>query len=158
MTSSKAECLNNFFASQSRIDISKEPDLPSDVHYRTDSRLSDVSVSDSIIYNILTSLNTDKATGPEGIGNIILKNCAQSMCVPINIIASKSFESGIFPNTWKSANVVPEYKKKGEKQSPSNYRPISLLSSMSRSLSEFYITSCMTTVLFTNYCLKRTQV
>ena len=44
--SSKAECLNNFFASPSRIDISKEPDLPRDIHYSTASRLSDVSVSD----------------------------------------------------------------------------------------------------------------
>ena len=62
----------------------------------------------------------------------MLKNCATSLCVPISIIANKSIVSGVFPTKWKSANVVPVYKKKGDKQLPSSYRPISLLSSMSK--------------------------
>ena len=37
-----------------------------------------------------------------------------------------SVKSGIFPERWKHANVVPLYKK-GDKKEPSNYRSVSLL-------------------------------
>ena len=44
-----------------------------------------------------------------------------------------SLNSGQFPNIWKKANVVPLFKK-GEKNSKTNYRPISLLSNVSKVL------------------------
>ena len=37
------------------------------------------------------------------------------------------FSDGIFPDTWKLANVIPIFKK-GDKSQPSNYRPVALLS------------------------------
>ena len=130
--SSKAECLNDLFLSQSRINPANEPCLPSNSDYKTDLRFSDIVVTEQTIHNIMTNLNTDKATGPDGISNMILKHCAQSLCVPLNIVANKSFASSTFPTRWKSANIVPVYKKKGDKQSPSSYRPVSLLCTMSK--------------------------
>ena len=40
---------------------------------------------------------------------------------------NRSFEEGIFPDIWKSADVIPILKK-GDKSQPSNYRPFALLS------------------------------
>ena len=45
---------------------------------------------------------------------------------PLRIIFSNILTTGIYPNTWKSANVTPMHKK-NDKQSIKNYRPISLL-------------------------------
>ena len=42
-----------------------------------------------------------------------------------------SFNEGIFPDFLKVANVIPIHKK-GEKLDPNNYRPISLLSYISK--------------------------
>ena len=48
------------------------------------------------------------------------------------MLFNKSFRSGIFPEMWKEANIHPIYKKKGSQSDPTNYRPISLLSTLSK--------------------------
>jgi sarcosine oxidase/L-pipecolate oxidase len=40
---------------------------------------------------------------------------------------------GVFPSKWKVSNVCPVFKN-GDKQNKSNYRPIALLSSVSKCL------------------------
>ena len=46
--------------------------------------------------------------------------------MPLAILCRASVSSGVFPKRWKSANIVPIFKK-GDKKLPSNYRSISLL-------------------------------
>ena len=48
------------------------------------------------------------------------------------MLFNKSLRSGIFPEMWKEANIHPIYKKKGSQSDPTNYRPISLLSTLSK--------------------------
>jgi len=45
----------------------------------------------------------------------------------LSLIFKTSFESGILPQEWKSANVVPIFKK-GARNDRANYRPVSLTS------------------------------
>ena len=45
----------------------------------------------------------------------------------MGIVFTKSMGSGVVPEDWRKANVTAIYKK-GQKSSPSNYRPISLTS------------------------------
>ena len=52
------------------------------------------------------------------------------MSVPLSIIVNQSLCTGIFPDKLKIAKVIPLYKKQDEKVF-GNYRPISLLSSVS---------------------------
>ena len=40
--------------------------------------------------------------------------------------------SSTFPNVWKMALVTPIYKDKGKSNDPSNYRPISITSTISK--------------------------
>ena len=48
---------------------------------------------------------------------------------------------GVFPSKWKVSNVCPVFKN-GDKQNKSNYRPIALLSSVSK---------CLETIVFKRY-------
>ena len=78
---------------------------------------------------ILDNINTNKAPGPDGIQWL----CAEALfylslyCRPLSIIIFKlSYNTGNIPTEWKSANIVPIYKK-GDKAVVSNYRPIYLI-------------------------------
>ena len=51
--------------------------------------------------------------------------------MPLSLLFTKSLESGILPQDWKSAQVTPIFKK-GDRHSPNNYRPISLTSPIIR--------------------------
>ena len=74
---------------------------------------------------MLKSINVNKACGPDGLSGKILKNCCGSLAYPLSLLYRISYNSGIIPQEWKMANVVPVYKK-GSKISVENYRPISL--------------------------------
>ena len=56
-----------------------------------------------------------------------LKECESAVAEPLKIIFTQSLMTGEVPEDWKAANVTPIYKK-GSKQDPFNYRPISLTS------------------------------
>lgn len=58
---------------------------------------------------------------------MLLKECADVLAEPLSMIFQQSFASGHLPADWKSANVVPIFKK-GKRGDVSNYRPVSLTS------------------------------
>ena len=88
--------------------------------------LSDVHVSPEDVLAVLQHLDVNKATGPDGIAPRLLKETAQQ-------IAHKSLACGVVPDDWKLANIVPVFKKV-EKENVENYRPISLLSLVSKAM------------------------
>ena len=75
----------------------------------------------------ITKLKSSKAAGPFSIPVIILKILKTVISKPLEVLFNASFETGIVPDSFKLANVIPVYKK-GSQTSLSNYRPISLLS------------------------------
>ena len=121
----KANCLNGYFVSISTIDDHEIP-LPNFTE-KTDATLTNLQVQDQEIIDILTSLIVNKASGPDEISHRMLKETRFSICVPLRILFNKSFLDNTYPETWKSAVVMPIYKK-GNKNEPMNYRPISLIS------------------------------
>jgi hypothetical protein len=134
--SAKATLLNTYFVEQSTLDLRAEPPLPDFMSQRdlkTDVCIDTITVSPAMVFSILKSLDASKATGPDGFGNAVLKCCASALCMPISIISQVSLNSGCFPCIWKKANVVPIFKK-GEQNCKSNYRPIALLSNVSKVL------------------------
>ena len=76
---------------------------------------------------MLLQLDAHKSLGPDGIHPRILKQLADVIVGPLSIIFQWSWESGEVPVDWKLANVVPIFKK-GKKEDPGNYRPVSLTS------------------------------
>ena len=71
--------------------------------------------------------------GPDHISPRVLRECATQLSTPLILLFNKSLQSGVFPQTWKQALVTAIYKK-GDKNLPSNYRPISLLSCIGKVL------------------------
>ena len=71
--------------------------------------------------------------GHDGISNKILKGITESIVEPLNIVFNKSVEEGVFPTEIKKADTVPLYKSK-DKDDKNNYRPISLLLTVSKLL------------------------
>jgi hypothetical protein len=81
--------------------------------------------------NTIKSLNNKNSSGYDRISNKILKCCANEVSKPFTFICSSSIASGIFPERFKFAIVRPIHKK-GDRMEMTNYRPISLLISVSK--------------------------
>jgi hypothetical protein len=79
----------------------------------------------------IKELDTSKASGVDGIGPRILKLCGDSIVLPITSIINNSIVSGVFPDLLKEAYVIPIYKSL-ERNDPNNYRPISILPTVSK--------------------------
>jgi hypothetical protein len=125
----KANILNEYFSAQTKPPDTNIP-LPA-FEYLTDARLSSINITPTIVKNVIINLNTTKAMGQDQISNKVLKECAQSLCFPLSTLFNKSISQGIFPNSWKEALVTAIFKK-SNRQLKSNYRPISLLSCISK--------------------------
>ncbi|GAB0208000.1 mitochondrial enolase superfamily member 1 [Grus japonensis] len=80
-----------------------------------------------IVRELLLHLDAYKSMGPDGIHPRVLRELADVIARPLSIIFQWSWESGEVPVDWKLANVVPTFKK-GKKEAPGNYRPVSLTS------------------------------
>lgn len=83
------------------------------------------------LLNKLKSLDLRKGAGPDGIPPMFIYKCAPVLVSPLILIFNKSLSSGIFPDLWKKAKVVPIYKS-DEKDNVNNYRPISILSTFAK--------------------------
>lgn len=84
------------------------------------------------IRQIIKTLPNNKAPGPDRIPNIILKNLPQKPIVQLTYIINSIFKLQIYPDPWKTAQIIPIHKKDKPKNNPNSYRPISLLNSLSK--------------------------
>ncbi|CAG2205733.1 unnamed protein product [Mytilus edulis] len=131
----KAELLNCYFSAQMHLG-QHENDLPAlpPLSFLTVERLQEIVAVEEDVLKYLRQSNPHKSCGPDGISNHILKYCAHSLYKPLTKLFNFSLHSGVYPSLWKVSNVCPVYKNKGDKNIMSNYRPIALLSSVSKIL------------------------
>ena len=121
----KAVVLNDFFSSVfTREDMQSMPELPKEA-FRT--KLADLTITPKQVEKRLAALKPNKATGPDGFPPRMLKELAGPLSKPLSIIMNKSLQEGRLPKIWKTAHVVPIFKK-GKKNIAGNYRPVSLTS------------------------------
>ena len=85
------------------------------------------------IMKLISGLMNKQSSGFDKISNIILKKLQTSITTPLEIIFNKSLESGTFPQRMKIADIYPLFKNK-ERDLCTNYRPISLLITVSKLL------------------------
>ena len=104
--------------------------------------------SEQEIDKIIECLPNKSSSGYDKISNVLLKKLKLPLLKPLNLIFNKSITSGIFPERMKLADVFPLHKGK-EKFLPTNYRPISLLITISKVLEKIIYTR---TYSFPNQC------
>ena len=85
------------------------------------------TVTNYELEKLIDGLKNGKACGDDGIGAQLIKENKQFLLHPLTYIFNLSLTTGIVPDKLKIAKVIPLFKS-GEANSPSNYRPISLLS------------------------------
>jgi len=107
------------------------------------------------VYKILSELNPNSSPGPDGIHPMLLKNCANTLSIPLYLIFCISLRTGFFSSAWKDANVIPLHKG-GSPSSSENYRPISLLSSVAK-VFEKIVASYLTNYLLENNIIHSAQ-
>ena len=122
--------LNDYFTTQSTVidDNRPLPQLPHVGH-----TLQSIFITSQEVKNVLVNLDINKSCGPDLISPRLLKQGSCALAVPLSILFNRSLYQGYFPQAWKEGNLTPIHKKE-EKSLPTNYRPISLLSSVGKTM------------------------
>jgi hypothetical protein len=126
----KANEFNAYFTGVQTLtqDPTELPDLTLPPDHPT---IEEIRATEQDVTDLLSILDVNKAYSPDDIRPRALKEAAPSITKSITRLFNLSFARGIFPTSWKLANVVPIYKK-AEEYLTSNYRPISLLSILAK--------------------------
>ena len=133
--SDKAELFNSYFSSvfQPSRPNQHQTSTFSSSQLRTDTQLREIELSEHDVANCLKNLDPSKASGPDGIPARLLKECSQQIAPSLCSLFNLSLQTSWIPSEWKSADVAPIHKK-DSKEPAENYRPISLLSIVSKVL------------------------
>ncbi|KAK4812550.1 hypothetical protein QYF61_008895 [Mycteria americana] len=152
----KAEVLNAFFASvfNSRADCSLGTQ-PLELEDRDGDQNGAPIIQGEMVSDLLHHLDTHKSMGPDEIHPRVLKDLAEELTKPLSIIYQQSWLTGEVPADWRLANVTPIFKK-GRKEDPGNYRPVSL-TSVPGKLMEQIILSAITRHVENNQGIKPSQ-
>ena len=129
-SSDKANLFASKFAANSTLDDLGF--LPPDFPQITDEKLCESKVSAGQIAKLIKDLDSTKATGPDGIPVVVLKNLIPEISPILAKLFNCCLKDRCFPSVWKTSAVCPVFKNAGEKSNPSQYRPISLLSVISK--------------------------
>ena len=96
-----------------------------------ESKFYFTEISSETMYQTLKDMKSRKAAGPDNISAKLLKDSASVTLPLLTKIFNLSLSEGVFPDDWKNARVSPIYKS-GDKEECGNYRPISVLSVVSK--------------------------
>ena len=85
------------------------------------------------IAKLIEKLPNKRSSSHDNIDNIMLKRLKEVLVEPLTLVFDASIKNGIFPMNMKTAEVVPLHKG-GNREEKNNYRPISLLLTISKLL------------------------
>ena len=128
-----AEKLNTYFST-----IGGEPTHTSIPEVTSDT----LEVTPGQVKAWLMNIDSKKATCSNDFPSWVSKMCAEDLCVPLTDVFNNCFKSGIYPDIWKQAEIVP-LQKCTVVESESDFRPISLLWNLGKILEKammfFYV-------------------
>ena len=157
--------LNEHFAStgkriQEQIELELEEAEPAsaerNINRPVTPRLNRIEeIPESVIFEIIKNINANKATGIDGVPVKIIKKAIHVLIKPITILTNTIIRTTKFPRELKAALVTPAFKK-GDKSNMDNYRPLSILPTISK-MSEYVIKNQIYKYLEENDLLSDTQ-
>ena len=68
------------------------------------------------VKTIILSLKNNTSSGYDNMPAVFLIKCVDILCVPLATIFDMSIEGGKYPDLLKRNNVIPIFKRKGDKQ------------------------------------------
>ena len=128
--SDKAKLFAKSFSKNSNLDVSGISLLvfPS----RTNLKLHNISITPKMVKKAITNLDSSKASGPDCIPLVVLKNCEPELSYILAKLFNKCLKESCFPDCCKVSLVVPVFKNVGERSTTKNCRPVSVLSVVSK--------------------------
>ena len=127
----------NFFFTNIGPNLAKEICVPSRNNLKNyllnqnDNNFTFKLIEEDFVSKQIDDLDSQNSTGCDGLSNTLLKSIKLNLVKPITLIVNQMLTTGIFPHKFKIAKVIPLFKK-GDQSIFSNYRPISLLPSISK--------------------------
>ena len=118
---------NNYFASVFTHDNGTLPPFPS----RCNDDLSQVFFDVLAVSSVIKNLKASTACSFDNIPNVFLVKTVLQITAPLCCLFERSLANNYLPEIWKAAKVIPIHKK-GSTNSAANFRPISLVSSISK--------------------------
>ena len=97
----------------------------------TEEKMQFKCITTDYTMKAIEGLESKKSSGHDGISNTLLKVIKASISQSLTIIINQMLTTGIFPDAFKVSKVIPLYKK-GDSSLLVNYRPISLLPTISK--------------------------
>ena len=131
-----ANCFNEYFYSV----FTRDDSQPQQPEFASSFSAESISFSVSDVFNIMSTLNTTKATGIDNISPVLLKNCVNSLSTPVHTLFLLSITRGTLPKEWKTHLITPIFKS-GDKADIRNYKPVSLLCILSKVLEKLIYNS-----------------
>ena len=128
--SDKAKLVAENFSKNLNLDDSgiSLPDFSS----RTNLKQHNICVSPKMVKKVIMNLDLSKASCPDCIPVVVLKNCEPELSYILAELFNKCLKESCFPDCWKVSSVVPVFKNVGERFAAKNYHPVSLLSVVSK--------------------------
>ena len=98
----------------------------------TNLKLHNISATPNMVKKVKMNLDLSKASGPDCIPVVVLKNCEPELSYILVELFNKCLKESCFPDCWKVSSVVLVFKNVGERSTAKYYRPVSLLSVVSK--------------------------
>lgn len=106
------------------------------------------------VLKIIQDMKPTSSAGLDDISSKLLKFCAEELCLPIMDVVNKSLQQGVFPSKLKTSKVYPLYKQ-GDKKEVHNFRPISIIPTVSKIIEKAVLTRLMTHLQLNNLLPER---
>ena len=123
-----AKELNMHFSSAfTREDTSSLPVPETKFNRSEGGRLGQLVVAPEVVASKINNMKENKSPGVDGISPKIPKETVEQISTPLAHVFDMSLQVGIVPLERKEANIIPLFKK-GSRNKPVNYTPVSLTS------------------------------
>ena len=162
----KAEIIASKFKSNHHTGQNLSDTLTNGTVERTVATLDSQTIDPVSVYKFLTKpkeiatiikyLKKRKSPGEDSICNILLKHLPKKALVMLTLILNACLQSGYFPDTWKCSKVIAIPKPGKDVTNPNNFRPISLLNTLSKIL-ERIVLNRIKTILYDQKILLNEQ-
>ena len=101
---------------------------------RTNIRLENIIITQEKVRTLLSNLDSSKQGVDDEITNKLLKLVVCSLDKPLCKLFNVLIQYGVYSDSWKVGVIIPIFKNKGSKMDANNYRPVTLLNSLSKIL------------------------